>query len=141
MSDNLQILVFVILGVVLVWLGYSVLMGQWMKVRRGLKAKPAAAPRRGDAEADDPRTCPVCRTKLPEGGTVHTKAYPSLNGGRDRLMHIEGCTRCLRGGYERNCPVCRAVLAPGEKLVARMFSRTMRRNHVHVIGCSRCKPG
>ena len=136
MRDYLQILIFIILGVVLLWAGYSLFMGQWMKVRRqinprGKKIKPRAV--------GDPMICPVCLARLANGELIQTQAFPSLTGGSDKQMHIQGCLLCLGGERSRCCPVCSAKLNPREKLIARMFDRPFNRHHVHILGCDQCR--
>ena len=139
MQGYLQILIFIIIGSVFLWFGYSLLIGQWTGIRfnhnKGAKHQKQKA-----ASPDEPQVCPVCSTKLERKYLVQTLAYPSITGGRDRLMHIRGCMYCLGGERERICPVCRAVLGYNDILVARMFERYLRRTHVHVLGCSDCRP-
>ena len=94
---------------------------------------------KGSASPGDPQVCPVCSSKLEKGDLVQTLAFPSLTGGRDRLMHIRGCMYCIRGHLERTCPVCNSALGDRDILVARMFERYRRRPHVHVLGCSHCR--
>ena len=135
MLDSLRTLIFIILGIALVWFGYRVLFGQYVKVRRaawGLQKK-------GVGKAGAPKVCLVCKAKLPKGELVKTRAFPSLTGGKDKLMHIQGCVFCLSGKRTRICPVCSARLSTEDKLVARMFDRSFNRHHVHVIGCSHCR--
>jgi len=138
MQENLQILILVILGAVLIWFGYVIFTDRRTKARR--ESAPADEPETVISRPDDPQTCPVCGSKLTQGELVKTQTFPSLTGGRERLMHIQGCTRCIDGGLERYCPVCYAFLDTGDRLIARMFSRPLSRTHVHIMGCSRCKP-
>jgi hypothetical protein len=139
MQNYLQILVFVIIGVVLFWFGYTLLIGplsdifsSWRKRKR-----TEAAPRTGSP--GDPQVCPVCSMRLDKGGMVKSQAFPSITGGKDRLMFIRGCAYCLNGERLRLCPVCEARLDNNEFLISRMFERPGGRSHVHVLGCSRCK--
>ncbi|MDR2480653.1 MAG: hypothetical protein LBD48_15250 [Treponema sp.] len=132
-------MVFVTTGVVLLWFGYSLLAGQFSGFRLALRRRPRRRSRTGRASPGDPQVCPICSSRLNRGELVKTLAFPSITGGRDRLMHIRGCIYCLDGDIERNCPVCGASLRDNDILVARMFERPHRRPHVHVIGCSRCK--
>jgi hypothetical protein len=140
MRDFLQILSFVTIGVVLLWFGYTLLIGQfsgirlnWLQWQKRKKSRPA------QGTPGDPQVCPVCSTKLHKGYLVKSSAFPSLTGGRDRLMHIRGCVYCIDGDLPRVCPVCGAYLNQNDILIARMFERPRQKNHVHVIGCSRCK--
>ena len=138
MGTLLQALIFVLIGVVLLYFGFTLFFavpgGFSMPVfrRKNSSPKPKAAGIPGD-----PRTCPVCCSKLEKGERVKSAAFPSL-GGYDRLMHISGCIYCLEGNRSRICPVCKAVLREEEFLVARLFEKPVR-SHVHVLGCSRCK--
>jgi hypothetical protein len=135
MRTYIQILIFVIIGATLFWLGYLLLMGQWMKFRR---ERPWLF--KSTAPPGDPQICPICSARLYKGDLLETSAYPSVSGGKDRIMHIRGCQHCLSGNFERYCPVCGASLGCNEILVARMFERSQdHRAHVHILGCSRCR--
>jgi len=135
----LQILILTTVGVVLLWLGYSMLIGPFNKIQLIWLWWPRRKLRRKTGSPGDPQVCPVCSKVLKRGELVSSHAYPSLSGGRDRLMNIRGCPYCLEGRRLRRCPVCRAFLRYNEHLVTRMFERPNSRNHVHVLGCSRCK--
>jgi hypothetical protein len=141
MENIVQVLAFAIIGTVLLWFGYTLFIGG-LRVpagggfRRRRKRKPI-----GESYPGAPQTCPVCSAKLVTGELVKSSAFPSLTGGKDRLMHIRGCVYCLNGERARVCPVCGARLGAQEILIARMFERPGRA-HVHVLGCSRCRgPG
>jgi hypothetical protein len=139
MRNYLQILALVTIGVLLLWFGYTLLIGQlsgirlsWIELQKRKKSQLS------QGTPGDPQVCPVCSTKLDKGYLVKSLAFPSLTGGRDRLMHIRGCVYCLNGDLPRVCPVCGDYLRQSDILIARMFERPRRKNHVHVIGCSRC---
>lgn len=141
MKEIFEVLIFVIAGVVLLWFGYTLFFsigvpawGVRSKSRKYRNPRP-----RSESVPGDPQTCPVCSAKLANGELVSTLAFPSLNGGKDRFMHIKGCVYCLRGNRSRVCPVCGIAMKDSEILVSRLFERPGRRTHVHVIGCSRCK--
>jgi len=141
MKQILDALIFVIIGVALLWFGYTLFFnvgipawGSFGRLRRRRGPKPHS-----EGVPGDPQICPVCSAKLDEGYLVKSAAFPSLNGGKDRFMHIRGCIYCLRGNRDRVCPVCGIVLRENEILVCRLFERPGRRSHVHVIGCTRCK--
>jgi len=140
MENYLQILAFIIIGIILLWFGYTLLSGQftgirlsWLEAQQKRKKSP---PPRGSP--GDPQVCPVCSTKLYKGSQVKSKAFPSLSGGRDRMMHIQGCVYCINGELPRSCPVCGASLDQNDILIARMSERPGR-SHVHIMGCSKCK--
>jgi hypothetical protein len=126
----------------LLWLGYAL----FLRPRKGGRVlwQPAPAPqteplpapgfRRPGAPA---KICPVCGAELGAGELVKSTTFPTLNGS-DSIMHIRGCAYCLTGIRDRLCPVCHAVLKTDEVLMARMFNRADK-NHVHVLGCSRCR--
>jgi len=135
MMENLRTLIFIILAVALLWFSYRVLFGQYTRVRRAA----GRLPRKGDGKAGTVKTCLVCKARLANGELMQTKAFPSLTGGKDKLMHIQGCVFCLGGRRNRVCPVCSAILGTEDKLVARMFDRSFNRHHVHVIGCFQCR--
>ena len=141
MGSYLQILALIIVGVVLLWLGYSLLIGQFAALRIAWQARFSRKRLDKFGVPGDPQICPVCSTRLNKGELVSSHAFPSLSGGRDRLMHIQGCYYCLKGKHSRCCPVCGNFLGYNEYLIARMFERPNHRTHVHVLGCSRCKRG
>lgn len=138
MEQIFEVLGFVIIGVILLWFGYTLFFGvsipAWGQSRRRRSRRP-----RGESFPGEPQTCPVCSAKLNPGELVSSLAFPSLNGGKDRFMHIRGCVYCLHGDRDRVCPVCGIILKENEILIARLFERPGRRAHVHVLGCSRCK--
>jgi len=136
-----EILVFVTIGVALLWFGYSLFFGSLGPLRltglRGLRRRR----RKKGGKPGDPQVCPVCSAILRKGELVSSHAYPSLSGGRDRLMHIQGCYFCLTLDRTRRCPVCGTNLRDKDYLISRMFERPRRRKHVQVLGCSICKRG
>ena len=137
MGTFLQALIFTLIGVALLWFGFTLFFatpgGAPMPA---FKRKRTPKPSRVGSPGD-PRTCPVCSAKLENGERVKSSAFPSM-GGADRLMHISGCMYCLEGDRQRVCPVCRTILREGEFLIARLFEKPYR-SHVHVLGCSCCK--
>ena len=145
MSQYIQILFLVITAVALLWFGYTLFFNVGFRAlfpgnghfpwRKG-KGKPEIG------LPGDPRTCPVCSSRLDDGILVKSVAFPSLNGGKDRMMYIKGCVYCLNGEQDRICPVCGHVLRGDEFLICRMFERNQpffQRPHVHVLGCSQCR--
>ncbi|MDR0456314.1 MAG: hypothetical protein LBH20_06495 [Treponema sp.] len=133
MQGFLQILSFIIIGAALLWFGFSLFIGQWTKFRSKY-GKPQQSASSGDFQA-----CPICSSRLNKGDLVKTLAFPSITGGKDRLMHIRGCLYCVNGGMKRKCPVCDAALSLSDILVARIFERPHRRPHVHITGCNKCR--
>jgi hypothetical protein len=144
MSHYIQVLLFVIAATALLWFGYTLFFDigvkapGWGAAKSGRRRKKWGRKPRGESFPGAPQSCPVCSAKLWEGELVKSSAFPSLNGGKDRLMYIKGCAYCLRGDRPRICPVCGRTLKEDEILVARMFERPRRRAHVHVLGCSKC---
>jgi hypothetical protein len=136
MGKYIQILTFVVTGAMLLWFGYCFVIGLWVKIRQ-FRDRPWLIK---SVDAGDPQICPICSSKLYRGDLLETSAFPSVTGGRNRIMQIRGCMHCLSGDVERYCPVCGAPLADNDILVARMFERKRnRRAHVHILGCSRCR--
>ena len=136
-----QIFSLVVAGIILLWIGYSLLIGKlspfypgwfpwgkWKKKAESYKGTPG-----------DPQVCPVCSTKMFRGRLVKTVAFPSVTGGADRLMYIRGCKSCLEHDLPRKCPICGISLYPEDHLVARMYERPRQLNHVHVLGCNHCR--
>ena len=152
MGLYIQILSLVIVGIVLLWFGYSIFFSSISPFYPGLWPWKNWWKRdRSKGEVGAPQVCPVCTLRLYKGELVKSVAFPSLNGGLDRLMYIKGCFSCLKAEEEsaglfrkaipipRRCPVCGSVLSLDDFLVSRMFERVGRNNHVHVVGCNICK--
>ncbi|MDR2953354.1 MAG: hypothetical protein LBU82_08950 [Treponema sp.] len=141
MGSFLQTLLFTIVGVFLLWFGYSLFFGKLAaSFAGGTSGKKHKHPRpRPIGTPGDPQVCPVCSSKLYRGELVKSVTFPSMSGGRDRLMYIRGCFFCLNGDLPRYCPVCGNSLGYDDYLIARMFERHNRHNHVHVLGCNFCK--
>ena len=98
--------------------------------------------RRRSGEAGEPGVCPVCGIVLEDGQKIQSALFP---GKGDRMCHIYGCPSCLSLGSaiaeRRACPVCKMRIGPDEYLVARVFERGGKRQHVHVLGCVNCRMG
>jgi len=146
MKQFFEVLVFAFIGVILLWFGYTLFFTLGIPVFGGLGRKGSrrrSLKPSGESTPGDPQTCPVCSAKLRPGELVSSSAFPSINGGKDRFMHIRGCIYCLQEfGRERICPVCGTILRTNEILISRLYERPGKRSHVHVIGCTRCKgPG
>ena len=136
MGDIFQILIFIIIGLVLLWFGYNLFFGHlspfypylpWNK-KRIIKGKPG-----------DPAICPVCSMKMLRGELVKTFAYAARPQSKDRIMNIKGCRSCLEKDLPRRCPICRAKLSIDDYLISRMFERKYQKNHIHILGCNKCR--
>jgi hypothetical protein len=146
MGGWIQLCILVILGTVLLWFGYTLFFGTGRRpgvyAHGGRQKKTGALPEKDSpGSSGAPRTCPVCSARLIPGERVKSTAFPSLKGGKDRLIHIAGCAYCIEESRLRICPVCGAELARDEILFARLFDKPGR-SHVHILGCSHCRgPG
>jgi hypothetical protein len=149
MNTLFQLLIFSVIGVILIWFGYSL----FFHFRRNSgNSEKSGRSRENDTYSracgkdgswvesgrpGNPRVCPVCSAKLDIEERVKSSAFPGLPG-QGRMMHIWGCAYCMDGGRKRVCPVCGAAIGVDQVLVARMFEKPGR-SHVHVLGCSRCR--
>lgn len=105
--------------------------------------------------------CPLCGGYLAPGVRVHSALYP---GREFDVMRIYGCPHCrpgrrdsmiqgpmtrsasgawpLKGGPQpRRCPCCRENLPESGYVLAQVYRKNGRKTHVHVVGCSSCRPG
>ena len=137
MGVYIQALALSITGMVLLWFGYTLFLGPLSPFYPGLFSFQKRKKIMG--EYGDPQVCPICSIKLNRGELVKSLAFPSITGGRDRLMYIRGCYSCLYENLPRRCPVCGDTLGVNDYLISRMFERTNTRNHVHVLGCNCCR--
>jgi hypothetical protein len=135
MGAYIQILSLVIAGIVLFWIGYSLFFGKASPFYPYFFHKKPVDPR---GTPGDPQVCPICSMRLVKGDLVKSFAFPS-SGGIDRLMYIKGCFSCLENNVPRRCPICKKIMSLEDYLVARMFERPNRKNHVHVLGCNSCR--
>lgn len=138
MGIYVQILAMIIAGVVLLWFGFFLFFGPpspfypympWAKDKYKNRLKSTR----------NSQYCPVCSYKMVRGELVKTIAFPLQKSTGDRLMHIRGCYNCLEDKKPRKCPICKSELSPDDFLIARMFERPGRKNHVHVLGCNHCR--
>ena len=140
MGQIFEILLYVFLGIALFWFGYTLFSRMGIPALSGLgRGRKDTRTPTASGNPGEPQTCPVCSAKLNKGEQVSSAAFPSLNGGKDRFMHILGCLYCLRGDRDRVCPVCGIILKVNEILITRLFERRGTRPHVHVLGCTCCK--
>ena len=140
MAQFFEVILFIFLGIALLWFGYTLFFQLGLPaLGGGFRRRKNSQRQHRESSPGDPQTCPVCSIKLDEGQLVSSAAFPSMNGGKDRFMHIKGCLFCLRGERDRVCPVCGIILRGNEILISRLFERRGRRSHVHVLGCTRCK--
>ena len=90
------------------------------------------------------RPCPLCKTMLRRGETLHSVVYSGDQTGAqaqpDALAHLFGCPYCYPANAEhpRRCPVCTNEISLDGYVVARMFERSERK-HIHVLGCTECR--
>ena len=137
MGVFIQVFSLTVVGMVLLIFGYTLFLGPFSPFPSGWFSFPKYKKNMG--EYGDPQVCPLCSVKLTTGDLVKTLAFPSITGGRDRLMFIRGCFNCMYDEFPRTCPVCKNNLSSSDYLISRMFERATTRNHVHVLGCNKCK--
>jgi hypothetical protein len=151
MGTFIQILALIIAGIILLWVGYTIFLSPLSPFYKK-RILQKNSKKNAQGTPGEPQVCPVCLTKLYKGELVKSVAFPSISGGRDRLMHIRGCVTCLKTEEEqigqniqsskilRKCPICKSNLSMDDFLISRMFERVGRNNHVHVLGCNTCRP-
>jgi len=173
MESYLKLLIFVLIGLMLIWFFFSLhnkhlrKKNQWNEGRLdvpdnglaslgdvtgsngssgsgGTPGSGAIPPRKqykGTENSGGLMICPICLFKMENSEMIKTTAFPPLTPeSKDRLMHIHGCVYCRDGKRERICPVCGKTISVKDFLVARIFDRSVRRSHVHVLGCTQCRP-
>ena len=139
MGIFIQVWALIIIGIFLLWFGYTIFLSPLSPFYPGWFPWGLWKLKREKGRPDDPQVCPVCSIRLFKGELVKSVAFPSLNMGIDRLMYIKGCYNCLNENVQRYCPICGSSLSIDDFLVSRMFERVGRKNHVHVLGCNKCK--
>ena len=140
MGDLIQVLLLVICGIVLFWIGYYLFFGPMSPVYPYLPwSKNKKIPYSNKGKPGDPMVCPVCSTRMLRGELVKTTAFATGVRSKDRLVYIKGCRICLEGTVPRRCPICKHKMKIKDYLVSRMFDRPQKKNHIHVLGCNHCK--
>jgi len=134
-----QTLGLVVAGIVLIWFGYTIFFSPLSPFYPGGFPWRNRKKKNEKGAPGDPQICPICSYRLDRGDLVKSLAFPSMSGGRDRLMYIRGCFTCLEKDVPRRCPICGANLELSDYLISRMFERPNRHNHVHVLGCNHCR--
>jgi hypothetical protein len=170
MDSNLKLLLYIIIGLLLMWVGYKLyftffknkMADQDLKSPNGAPgsgaksgsggasgsngvpasgAKPPLKKYKGTEDSGGLMICPLCLFRMDNSEMIKTTAFPPMTpDSKDRLMHIHGCVYCKDGKRERICPVCGKAISVKDFLVARIFDRSVRRSHVHVLGCTQCRP-
>jgi len=133
----MHILLMIIFGIVLIWLGHFLFFGPPSPFYPGL---PWSKEKEFKGNPGEAKVCPVCTMLMLKGDRLKTIVFPPRNSTDiDCIMHIKGCYSCLNNKVPRRCPVCKAKLNVNDFLLARMFKRPGKKSHVHVLGCNRCK--
>ncbi|GBU29549.1 hypothetical protein R84B8_03122 [Treponema sp. R8-4-B8] len=137
MLQFMHVLLLIICGIVLLWFGFYMFFGPPSPFYPSL---PWSKKKKFKGNTGSAKVCPVCSTLLLKGDLIKTVVFPpATESSIDRLMYIKGCYICLNNNVPRRCPVCKAELTVEDFLVARMFKRPFAKNHVHVLGCNRCR--
>jgi len=133
----MHILLMIIFGIVLLWFGYYLFFGPPSPFYPSL---PWSKKKKFKGSPGDAKVCPVCSMLMLKRDLLKTVVFPPSSGGNvDRIMYIKGCFSCLNNNVPRQCPICKTKLSVEDFLVARMFERPFTKNHVHVLGCNRCR--
>jgi len=102
------------------------------------------------------KPCPLCSSMLRKGQTVKSKVIEILPanshqtktryagnqmGIKETIAHVFGCQYCWPGNPEhpRICPFCKAKLGSEDYVIARYFEKAQGKNHLHVLGCTKCR--
>jgi hypothetical protein len=106
-----------------------------------LRGKPRAI-KTGREGSDDKKKLPciLCGSQLARGERIHSTVF---KGEGDSIVHVYGCPHCYGelATEMRICPICRGYLPDGGYLMGRMWDRKQGKRHLHVSGCTLCKPG
>ncbi|MCK5735606.1 MAG: hypothetical protein KAH21_03965 [Spirochaetaceae bacterium] len=132
---------------ILVFSTLAILLWNW-KVRNERSSEKREGS--SDSSFDSVSTgtdCPLCGEHLPKGNRVHSVLFP---GKEFDLMRIYGCRHCWEGHamadlsrdlHSRRCPSCGETIPEGGYVMAQVYNKPYRKTHVHVYGCTVCKPG
>jgi len=94
------------------------------------------------------KPCPLCGSMLKKGETLKTRIIEiggtrseRPKGVQEHRAEIMGCPYCWPAQKEhpRFCPACKRKLEDQELIYARYFERQEKKNHLRVLGCSKCR--
>ena len=136
MGDILQVLAYVICGIIFLWLGHFLFFGPPSPLYPYM---PWGKKNDKDEKQGSFQTCPICCKRMLRGELVKTTAFATGALGKDYIVHIKGCLGCLESGLPRRCPICKIKLSLDDYLISRMFERNFKKNHIHVLGCNHCR--
>jgi hypothetical protein len=96
------------------------------------------------------KPCPLCGYLLRKGETVKSKVIEIAISGKhgqnkmgvkESMAHMFGCPYCWPSTAEhpRHCPACKATLESSDYVIGRYFEKDEGKNHLHVLGCTRCR--
>ena len=96
------------------------------------------------------KPCPLCGKMLRKGETVKSKvieiATPGKHGQnqlgvKESMAHLFGCPYCWPASQEhaRLCPACKTKLDASDYVIGRYFEKDEGRNHLHILGCTKCR--
>jgi hypothetical protein len=93
--------------------------------------------KRGDDKKKLP--CILCGSPLAGGERIHSTVF---KGEGDSIVHVYGCLHCYGelATEGRICPICKGYLPEGGYLMGRMWDKRQGKRHLHVSGCTLCKP-
>ncbi len=84
--------------------------------------------------------CPLCNSILYGNEQLISRVYKTFDT-TDQACTILGCPHCYpvpEFGITRTCPVCKKKVPINGHLDAHLFTRTERKKHVHITGCTEC---
>ena len=141
MDVIIHALSLLIVGILLLWFGYSLFFGPKTTFYPAVFPWRARRRRTDDDKGipGQPQVCPLCSVRLVKGQRLKAQEFPSVSAGFDHLMYIYGCFSCLETGLPRRCPICESSLNLNDFLVTRLFERPRKKNHVHILGCNHCR--
>ncbi len=96
------------------------------------------------------KPCPLCNELLRKGQTVKSKVIEIGSNGKfgqnqlgvkESMAQLFGCPFCWPANPEhtRYCPACKTNLGPEDYVIGRYFEKDVGKNHLHVLGCTKCR--
>ncbi len=84
--------------------------------------------------------CPLCGSDLVGKEKIFSKVFNTETNAVQRCT-IVGCPHCFPHkeiGTRRKCPVCKSTVPQEGYLIAHLFNRKDKKNHIHIVGCTEC---
>jgi|GEM_PF-5332361 len=90
----------------------------------------------------DEKQCILCSSKRSKDEKMSMfifNSYAKVGNLIEKPLYIYGCSYCKDNSLTRKCPICKKALSKSDHLVARLYIKSNKKQHIRVRGCNVCK--